>query len=377
MEPKPKTQNPTTQSQPQSTLFGLSPKPAPRTQAGKYVCPVCGAAFQSFTHLISHMATHRRGFTVSFNPPRIVLGDSPDKAPAPEAKPAAAKDDKSQAMESVIYEDWSGALNILRMAYAMKQFVLIIGPKGTGKTTLVKKFAELMGKQLYTVNFSLRTKEGHLIGTQVLENGSTKFAMGVIPKSMQEGAILYLDELNAAEADVLLRLDEALDDRRELNIKESGEPVTIKAHPNWFVVATINPLSHAGTKELPPQLLSRFPIRIYLGYPPPEIELRIVEKHVELNDEMREKVRKAIMLANKLRELANTEEIYYSPSIRETIAFAKLIKQGIHERVAAELIYANAYWQWGQITFQKVSDLITSIFGSGKDGENKSDGGDH
>ncbi len=34
--------------------------------------------------------------------------------------------------------------------------------------------------------------------------------------------MLYLDEINSAEADVLLRLDEALDDRRQIVLKESG-----------------------------------------------------------------------------------------------------------------------------------------------------------
>ena len=65
--------------------------------------------------------------------------------------------------------------------------------------------------------------------------------------------MLYLDEINSAEADVLLRLDEALDDRRQIVLKESTGEV-INAKENWFVVSTINPLTHSGTKELPPQL---------------------------------------------------------------------------------------------------------------------------
>jgi nitric oxide reductase NorQ protein len=370
--------NPKQPLNPVNAFFG-SPNPKPN-YPGRYACPLCGATFPTLQHLASHAITHKRSFRVSFNPPKITFDGVDDRVasppPSPSPVPASVKEGSGgRKIEGVVYEDWSGALGILRKAYDAKQFVLIIGPKGTGKTTLVRKFAEMVGKPLYTINFSLRTREGHLIGSQVLENGSTKFAMGIIPRSMQEGAILYLDELNAAEPDVLLRLDEALDDRKELNIKEAGEPITVKAHPDWFVIATINPLSHTGTKELPPQLLSRFPVRIYLGYPPPEIELKIIGKHVELNGVEEAKVMKAIMLANKLRELANTEEIYYSPSIRETIAFAKMIKQGIHERVVAELIFANAYWQWGEIAYRKVSDLITSIFGSGRD-KDEGDGDD-
>jgi nitric oxide reductase NorQ protein len=89
---------------------------------------------------------------------------------------------------------------------------------------------------------------------------------------MRNGTILYLDELNAAEADVLLRLDEALDDRRQVVLKES-EGQTITASKGWTVIATINPLSHVGTKELPPQVLSRFPVRLRLEYPPEEVEV--------------------------------------------------------------------------------------------------------
>ena len=55
-----------------------------------------------------------------------------------------------------------------------------------------------------------------------MENGAIGFEEGILVKSMKEGNMLYLDEINSAEADVLLRLDEALDDRRQIVLKESG-----------------------------------------------------------------------------------------------------------------------------------------------------------
>ena len=157
------------------------------------------------------------------------------------------------------YLDWNNSLEILSKAYQAGLFALIIGPKGTGKTTLVRKFASELKKELYSVNFSLRTRESHLVGSKTLEKGEISFVEGILVKSMRQGGLLYLDELNAAEADVLLRLDEALDDRRQIILKEA-EGQIINANNDWSVIATINPLSHVGTKELPPQLLSRFPI---------------------------------------------------------------------------------------------------------------------
>src|ERR1041385_5756685 len=153
------------------------------------------------------------------------------------------------------YFDWNNSFDVIKKAYESSLFVLIIGPKGTGKTSLVRKFAADIEKTLYSINFSLRTRESHLVGTKTMNQGEVTFVEGILIKSMRDGGILYLDELNAAEADVLLRLKEA-------------EGQVIKAVENWFVFATINPLSHEGTKELPPQILSRFPVRLRLEYPP-------------------------------------------------------------------------------------------------------------
>ncbi|MEP0824674.1 MAG: MoxR family ATPase [Nitrososphaera sp.] len=264
--------------------------------------------------------------------------------------------------EEIVYLDWNNAIDILEKAYRSGLFVLIIGPKGTGKTTLVRKFASQMKKGLDSVNFSLRTRESHLVGSRTLDKGEINFVEGVLVKSMRNGTILYLDELNAAEADVLLRLDEALDDRRQLVLKEA-EGQIVKAAADWFVVATINPLSHVGTKELPPQLLSRFPIRMRLEYPPEDVELEIVRRHVSIDESKVKDVKHAIQLAKNLREAAAVEELYYSPSLRETIAFAKMLNSGLSGRRAAEVVYANAYDQWGQVEYQKVMDMITSIFG--------------
>ena len=272
---------------------------------------------------------------------------------------ASSSSNKSNVIE---YLDWNNALDILDKAYKLGLFVLIIGPKGTGKTTLVRKFANLVNKDLSSINFSLRTRESHLIGTHTVDNGQINFMNGILVRSMTEGNLLYLDELNAAEPDVLLRLDEALDDRRQLVLKES-EGQTIIAKEGWFSIGTINPLSHIGTKELPPQIISRFPIRIMLDYPPEETELEIIKKHINLSNNNNEQaIISAIRLANSLRRAASLEEIFYSPSIRETIAFSKLVVNNTNPKDAAEIVFANVYHQWGEIEYRKVMDIVTSIF---------------
>ena len=264
-------------------------------------------------------------------------------------------------MSESTYLDWNNSLQILNKAYEANLFVIIIGPKGTGKTSLVRDFAQSKGAKLESINFSLRTRESHLVGTKTLTNGTVSFEEGILIKSMKDGSMLYLDEINSAEADVLLRLDEALDDRRQIGLKESsGE--RIQAKEGWFVIATINPLTHSGTKELPPQILSRFPVRISLEYPPENIELEIVKKYVSKDRD--EELAQGIKLANTLRQAAAVEELFYSPSLRETIAFGKLLDKGMKAKEAATIVFGNVYTQWGSIEYQKVRDIITSMFGN-------------
>jgi len=263
--------------------------------------------------------------------------------------------------EQSTYLDWNNSIGIIDKAFEKELFVLIIGPKGTCKTSLVREYAIQKSIELKSINFSLRTRESHLIGTKNLIEGNIGFDEGILVKSMKEGNILYLDEINAAEADVLLRLDEALDDRKQIVLKESDGQV-IKAKDSWFVIATINPLTHVGTKELPPQLLSRFPVRIRLDYPPEDVEYQIIKKHVINSAES--EVLLGIKLANTLRQASAVEELYYSPSIRETIAFAKLLEGGVSAKQSANIVFGNVYSQWGNVEFQKVNDIITSMFGS-------------
>tara|TARA_Y100000591_G_C21507457_1_gene533003 strand:- start:359 stop:655 length:297 start_codon:yes stop_codon:yes gene_type:complete len=97
-----------------------------------------------------------------------------------------------------------------------------------------------------------------------------------------------------------------------------------------------------------------------MDYPPEEEELEIVKKHVpEVDSELLER---GIKLANTLRQAASVEELYYSPSLRETIAYAKLIDGDMAPKKAAEVVFGNVYAQWGNIELQKVNDIITSMY---------------
>ena len=99
-----------------------------------------------------------------------------------------------------------------------------------------------------------------------------------------------------------------------------------------------------------------------MDYPPEEQEFEIVKKHVPDVDE--KSLTQGIKLANTLRQAASVEELYYSPSLRETIAYSKLISGDLSPKKAAEIVFGNVYAQWGNIELQKVNDIIASMYES-------------
>ena len=75
-------------------------------------------------------------------------------------------------MEEIQYLDWNKSSDIIKKAYEAGLFVLVIGPKGTGKTSLVRNFTKNNTINSESINFSLRTRESHLIGTKTLTDGT-------------------------------------------------------------------------------------------------------------------------------------------------------------------------------------------------------------
>ena len=61
-------------------------------------------------------------------------------------------------MEEVQYLDWNNSIQTINKAYESGFFVLIIGPKGTGKTSLVRDFAKSIRNQSRINKFQPQNK---------------------------------------------------------------------------------------------------------------------------------------------------------------------------------------------------------------------------
>ena len=260
----------------------------------------------------------------------------------------------------VAYHDWDNHLPNLMWAFENKEFVMMIGPASAGKTEAVRKLSELTGMPLFTFNFSLRTREHELVGRlDTRENGEIYFKPGVMTESMKAGGILYLDELPSAPGGMLLKLNQALDSRREITTDEG----LVKAHPRWFVVATMNPLDlrGGGTKQLPPQIMDRFPISMDFKLPiDVSTEYAVIKSIVPEISKHSAAVRKGISVIQDLRQ---STDLFYIPGIRASRTIARMIVAGKTLQDALEQAVINRYIFWGTSEKAKVAELVYSLIG--------------
>jgi MoxR-like ATPase len=84
--------------------------------------------------------------------------------------------------------------------------------------------------------------------------------------------ILLADEINRTSPKTQSSLLEAMEERQV-----SVDNTTYALPPFFFVIATQNPIEHDGTYPLPAAQLDRFMLRVEMGYPDKETEVRLVQ----------------------------------------------------------------------------------------------------
>ncbi|XP_058222016.1 midasin-like isoform X2 [Rhododendron vialii] len=83
---------------------------------------------------------------------------------------------------------------------------------------------------------------------------------GPLVQAMKNGDLLLVDEISLADDSVLERLNSVLEPERKLSLAEKGglDLEKLTAHPDFMILATMNPGGDYGKKELSPALRNRF-----------------------------------------------------------------------------------------------------------------------
>lgn len=170
----------------------------------------------------------------------------------------------------------------VRACLKAQRNVLLEGPVGVGKTHLALAVTQELGLPVFRIDGDSRYSEQKLSGwfdpPTVIKKGFGKdaFIPGPLVQAMQEGGILFINELNRLPEGVQNILLPAIDERMIL-VPRLGE---IRAKEGFLVIATQNPKEFVATSHLSEAILDRFEL-VVLDYQTEEEETSIVSDRIQ------------------------------------------------------------------------------------------------
>ncbi|WP_287588760.1 AAA family ATPase [Candidatus Borrarchaeum sp.] len=259
-------------------------------------------------------------------------------------------------------------IRLILSALAADKAVLLEGAPGTSKTTILRNFSEILDVPFYFVegNEDLTVPKliGHFDPSAVLQTGYKKenFRKGPLAKAMEEGGILYIEEINRAPPETLNVLLVSLSEKT-MDIPRYGN---VNANANFSVVATQNPLDDIGVSRISRGVLDRF-VSLKMLYQSKEEEIQIVKVNTQCKDEW------LIDLAVEIIQRSRKHpDLKAGASIRGAIDFIQLIMNGAKDNYTFEDLLDAAIVSlrlkiWPAPTSNKseeeiIYEIISSIF---------------
>ena len=159
------------------------------------------------------------------------------------------------------------AAEALLAAYMAGGHALLEGVPGIGKTLLARCFAACLGTRFSRVQFTPDLMPTDVIGMNVVDPASRAFRLVRGPVFTQ---VLMADEINRTPPKTQSALLEAMQER-QVTIDGASYPLD----PEFFVLATENPVEFEGTYPLPEAQVDRFLLRIEMGLPEEAVEVEL------------------------------------------------------------------------------------------------------
>ncbi len=206
-------------------------------------------------------------------------------------------------------------------ALVADRHLLLEGPPGTGKSTMLRAIAESTGIEMDFVEGNAELTPARLVGhfdpAQVLEQGyrADIWIDGPLARALRGGHILYVEEINRVPEETLNLLVTVMSEQ-ELTVPRLGR---IKAEPGFRLVAAMNPYDSIGTARISGAIYDRI-CRLAVDYQPSDQEVAITR--AQTRSAAPELLVEAAVTV--VRELRDHPEVRVGPSVRGAIDLVKL-----------------------------------------------------
>lgn len=177
-------------------------------------------------------------------------------------------------------------LRLVLAAVTAGRDVLLEGPPGTSKSTILRAITHHWGIPFFLVEGNADLTPARLVGhhnpARVLKEdySESNFVEGPLVEAMRTGGFLYIEELNRAPEDTLNVLLSAMAER-ELVVPRAGK---VTAAPTFRVLASMNPFDNVGTGRISEAVYDRW-CRLAVGYQDADAERQIVAARTGCTDD--------------------------------------------------------------------------------------------
>ncbi len=255
----------------------------------------------------------------------------------------------------------SGKEQQIKLAIACllsKGHLLIEDLPGMGKTTLAHLLAKLFDLDYSRIQFTSDMLPADIIGVSIFNKNSSEFNFHPGPVFSQ---LVLADEINRATAKTQSALLEAMEEQQ---ITTDG--VTYPLDNPFFVIATQNSHTQAGTFPLPESQLDRFLMRIVLGYPDRRTERGILagaDRRELLQD-----IKPVFNVKQLLKMQQQVRSLHISPAlldyVQDILQFSRHSRHfstGLSPRAGLALLHAAQAWAFINNRDMVIPDDVKAI----------------